>query len=266
VVQARGWRWTLWTALILTAVIYPLVLCTRETYEKTIMLRRERYNRAMNPSKALPKSSSLQAAKAFFSGNFVRPLHMLFTEPIVAAFGIYLLFILASFFLMIAAIPYVFYTVYGFDTRSQGLVFLSFVVGFLLASAMINMLWHLVAKKAKNASTSSTPDSRLALAKTTSILLPVSLFWFGWSAQCHAPWISPVVAVGLLAVNTFLLFVCHDIAHWPQQGHVLTYKTGAVFTVRRRLLRTTLRRVCNRRHKSSRLPRRCRIPAICYAE
>jgi MFS transporter, DHA1 family, multidrug resistance protein len=154
VVQARGWRWTLWTALILTAVIYPLVLCTRETYEKTIMLRRERYNRAMNPSKALPKSSSLQAAKAIFSGNFVRPLHMLFTEPIVAAFGIYLLFILASFFLMIAAIPYVFYTVYGFDTRSQGLVFLSFVVGFLLASAMIIMLWHLVAKKAKNASTS----------------------------------------------------------------------------------------------------------------
>jgi hypothetical protein len=207
VVQARGWRWTLWTILILTGAVYPLVLCTRETYEKTTILRRERRQKAINASQTPPKGSNLQTAKAFFSGNFVRPLHMLFTEPIVAAFGIYMLFILASFFLMIAAVPFVFYTVYGFDTRSQGLVFLSFAIGFLLAAAMIILLSYLVAKKTKKDSFPSMPESRLALAKLTSLILPVS-----WSAQRHAHWMSPVVAVGLLAINIFLLFVCLDIS------------------------------------------------------
>ena len=144
---------------------------------------------------------------AFCSGNFLRPLHMLFTETIVAAFAVYLLFILASFFLMIAAVPYAFYTVYHFDTRAQGLVFLSFVIGFLLAAAIFMLLSHLVAKKRQKDAPIPPPESRLALAKLTSLILPASLFWFGWSAQRHAHWISPVIAVGLLAVNIFLLFV-----------------------------------------------------------
>jgi MFS transporter, DHA1 family, multidrug resistance protein len=51
-----------------------------------------------------------------------------------------------------------------------------------------------------------TPEKRLPVAMVGSILLPVALFWFGWTSGPSIHWISPVIASGFFIAGTFLLF------------------------------------------------------------
>ncbi|PCD31785.1 hypothetical protein FGRA07_09784 [Fusarium graminearum] len=59
-----GWRWTQWIAVIVTCALYIPVLFTKETYKKVVLKRR-----------------SIRMGMGDIL--ILRPLHMLFTEPIV---------------------------------------------------------------------------------------------------------------------------------------------------------------------------------------
>lgn len=43
---------------------------------------------------------------------------------------------------------------------------------------------------------SSTPEGRLYFSCVESALLPIGLFWFGWSMSSSVHWIVPAIAVG----------------------------------------------------------------------
>ena len=49
------------------------------------------------------------------------------------------------------------------------------------------------------------PESRLPIAMVGAIILPISLFWFGWTSSPHIHWISPVIAAGFYSAATYLL-------------------------------------------------------------
>ncbi|KAH9976874.1 major facilitator superfamily domain-containing protein [Lactifluus volemus] len=47
------------------------------------------------------------------------------------------------------------------------------------------------------------PEERMPVAIFGAILLPISLFWFGWTAHVH--WIMPIIGAGLFSIATLLL-------------------------------------------------------------
>lgn len=103
----------------------------RETYKKTILTRRAK-NLGLPPP---PSPFPTPAAKMKFllTVTLLRPLHMLFTEPIVGFLSLYIAFNFGVLFTFFAAFPYVFGTVYHFTTEQSGLVFLALGVGCVLA-------------------------------------------------------------------------------------------------------------------------------------
>lgn len=54
---------------------------------------------------------------------------------------------------------------------------------------------------------SSTPEGRLYFACIESALLPVGLFWFGWTSFPSVPWIVPALAVGCATVGIFSIYL-----------------------------------------------------------
>jgi hypothetical protein len=62
---------------------------------------------------------------------------MLVTEPIVGFLSLYIAFNFGVLFTFFAAFPYVFGSVYGFDTEQSGLVFLALGVGCVLAAPTV---------------------------------------------------------------------------------------------------------------------------------
>ena len=51
-----------------------------------------------------------------------------------------------------------------------------------------------------------TPEDRLPTAMLGGILLPISLFWFGWTSAASIHWISPMAAAALWMVSNYLMF------------------------------------------------------------
>jgi hypothetical protein len=51
------------------------------------------------------------------------------------------------------------------------------------------------------------PERLLWPALFGAVALPVSLFWFGWSAEAQVPWACPNMALSLFSCGNNLLYV-----------------------------------------------------------
>ena len=54
---------------------------------------------------------------------------------------------------------------------------------------------------------SSTPEGRLYFSCIESALLPIGLFWFGWSSFSSVHWIVPTLAVGVATMGIFSVYL-----------------------------------------------------------
>lgn len=54
---------------------------------------------------------------------------------------------------------------------------------------------------------SSTPEGRLYFSCIESALLPIGLFWFGWTSFSSVHWIVPTLAVGCATMGIFSIYL-----------------------------------------------------------
>lgn len=206
VVNRKGWRWTQWTMLFfyIEAIIVSVVW-GRETYAP--VLRRRKAKKLKIP---LPPSPPVWAqVKLFVTVALVRPVHMLFTEPIVAFICLYVACEFATLFCFFASVPFVFGRIYHFGPENIGLVYISIIVGCLIGFATIVIcdLCFYRPQVARHPPHQVPPEYRLFPAMVGSILAPVGIFWFGWTARTGVSWASPVVAIMPFAWGNICLFV-----------------------------------------------------------
>ncbi|KAI0473439.1 MFS general substrate transporter [Xylariaceae sp. FL0804] len=171
--------------------------------------------------------------------SLVRPFHLLFTEPVVFFFSLWVAFAWAVLYLMFESIPIVFSRQYGFNTGQSGLVFLAIIVGSIIATIIgvcqENMLHHprWRAKAAVEGSLPNdssddggrgvaergawafvrrkfpveSPEARLYLTCFSSILLPVGLYLFGFAAHPSVHWMVPAVAICLATMGIYFVYL-----------------------------------------------------------
>jgi hypothetical protein len=138
---------------------------------------------------------------------------MLFTEPIVAFFSLYIAFNFAMLFTFFAAFPYVFEKVYHFSTEQSGLVFLAIGIGCVLGAITVMICdWcfyqpRFRAAKENGGNGIVAPEYRLYPALMGSVGLPIGLFWFAWTAREGVSWASPVVAAIPFAWGNMCVFI-----------------------------------------------------------
>ena len=179
-----------------------------ETYKKTLLQRRAK-RRGITLQKTGPQG--LEALKFLLTVTLLRPLRMLVIEPIVAFFSLYVAFNMGVVFGFFDAFPIVFAGVYHFDSGKVGLTFLGLGLGCCLGVITFMFIDRLTYQKHYQASLREgrkgviAPEHRLYPAMIGSIALPISLFWFGWTAKLH--WISPVCAAIPFGWGNFLVFV-----------------------------------------------------------
>lgn len=200
-----GWRWTQWTILFSASVTLITMIGTRETFHNTIMRRQ-------SEDFYLPLASTpsiLSNLKLFATSSIFLPIRMLVAEPIVAFICLYVACGFAILFSLFAAVPLVFQEVYMFNTEDSGLAFLSIVVGCFLGTLTL-LLCDILLYRRKALSYGEQqvpPEFRLYPSLIGSLAIPVSLFWFAWSARQGISWTSPILAIMLFAWGNLCVFV-----------------------------------------------------------
>lgn len=212
VVEKKDWPWTQWTLLFFVAASMLFSIGMKETYKKTLLERRAK-RQGVTLQKTGPQGK--EALKFLLTVTLLRPLRMLVIEPIVAFFSLYVAFNMGVVFGFFDAFPYVFEGVYHFNSGEVGLSFLGLGLGCCLGLVTYVVVDRLTYQKHYQASLREgrggavVPEHRLYPAMIGSIAIPISLFWFAWTAKLH--WISPICAAIPFGLGNFLIFVSLEL-------------------------------------------------------
>ncbi|KAL6233058.1 hypothetical protein BDW75DRAFT_232285 [Aspergillus navahoensis] len=130
VATTGDWRWTFWLNAIVLGAIVLLTFPVPETYQPYRLKAHNKKNGTTAPPTDYKKILRLA---------FTRPVHMLFTEPIVFPTSLACAVLQAILFCWYIAYPVIFGRVYQFSEKEQGLAFLPILGGNILGILVIGI-------------------------------------------------------------------------------------------------------------------------------
>lgn len=225
-----GWRWTMYLISIMGFVAFALDLFfLRETYppviliEKAAELRRRTRNWGIHA-----KQEEIEVDfKELVQKNFLRPMRLLFTEPIITLLSIYMAFIYGLLYLFLTAYPIVFMGVHHFNSGQSGLAFFGMILGQLVAGTVVLLDQPRYQRKLAANGGVPIPEWRLPIVIAGGVSFTGGIFWFGWSGyRSDVHWIVPAASglmtgFGLMGiflqalnylVDAYLMFAASAIA------------------------------------------------------
>ena len=206
-----GWRWTAWITLIASAAFGILGLfIIPETYapvlhqQRAARLRQETGNWALH---AL-LDENRPTAKDIMWKYLLRPVQMLFLEPILLLITLYLAVIYGILYLFFEAFPVSFQEVRGWTNKGvAGLPFIGILVGMLLGVILIIYQTKTRFARKLEKHGQAVPEERLVPMMIASVLLPAGLFWFGWTSNPHVSWVPQVIGSVPIGMGILVIFM-----------------------------------------------------------
>ncbi|EED23577.1 MFS multidrug transporter, putative [Talaromyces stipitatus ATCC 10500] len=191
-----GWRWTFRISLIMTGTTWIALLFTSETFGPALLkqqackLRKKWGNRYFSREELYPDSTFTTTQ------IIVRPITMLFTEPIILSTTLYIAIAYSLVFFYFQAYPIIFEGIYGLDVKSASLTYIPIGIG-ASSSGVITICYDMFYEKDKKLGkpwTSSPELHRLPLSCFSGPCLTISIFWLAWTAKSSIHWIVPVAS------------------------------------------------------------------------
>ena len=208
-----GLRWTMWGNLFFAATVFIPLYVMPETYKPIIMKKR-----LLKRGKKIYKAMGLmQFLTAIVFITLLKPVEMLFVEPIVLVFSIYTAFVFAVLFGFFEAFPVIFRGIYRWELGVSGLPFLGVGVGLLMGAAVYVYMdkfifykkWpdgYVGMKDKEGNQIPPTPESRLLPCKVGSLTFAPSLFWLAWTSRTSVHWMAPIASGALFGFSLVLIF------------------------------------------------------------
>lgn len=176
--ETVGWRWVEGVMAIFTGVLWiTCAIFVPETYGPVLLQKR-----ALKLTKLTGKHYRTEAdieggrvtITAAFKTALSRPWLLLFQEPIVLLFSIYMAIVYGTLYMLFAAFPIVYEEVRGWSPGIGGLAFLGIAIG-MLAAVAYSIFDNKRYVKIMHASPTgfAPPEARLPPAMIGSLAMPI---------------------------------------------------------------------------------------------
>jgi hypothetical protein len=159
--------------------------------------------------------------------SLFRPFHLLFTEPAVFFFSLWVSFAWAVLYLTFGSIPLVFSRQHGFNLEQSGYVFIAMIVGSVVATTMGVYQESLLKYPKWQRKSAADPDaqprgfwsfmrrhfpvevpeSRLYFTCISSVFLPLGLYMFGFLSKPSIHWIVPTIAIFFATMGIYTIYL-----------------------------------------------------------
>jgi multidrug resistance protein len=247
IVQKVYWRWVFWVQVITCGIlITTITLFFQETRGSILLSRKAQtlnqwietceeagyvgFDMPVSPGSETFQSQRIRwkvksddervSLSKMIGISLYRPFHLLTTEPVVFFFSLWVSFAWAILYLTFGSIPLVFERSYKFNIQESGAVFSAMSVGAVLSTILSiyrdRFLFNYVKRSSRALDKQSSfmkkldfssPESRLYFACIESTLLPIGLFWFGWTQFPSIPWIVPTLSIGCSTMGIFSIYL-----------------------------------------------------------
>ncbi|KAJ6116998.1 Major facilitator superfamily domain general substrate transporter [Penicillium capsulatum] len=185
------------------------LLVLPETYHPVILQRRANHLRKTTGVWAYRSrlDENTPTFRQILTKYLLRPLQMLFLEPILVCMTIYVSLIYGILYLFFVAYPIAFRQVRGWGNEGvAALPFLGILVGVLLGCLVVTVatrLWY--APKVRNGTV--VPEDRLPPMILAAFLLPIGLFWFAWTSKPEIAWAPQVIAGAPIGMGILMIWM-----------------------------------------------------------
>jgi DHA1 family multidrug resistance protein-like MFS transporter len=208
----EGWRWTIWELMWLSSATFVLLFFFfPETSASNILYRRARRLRKFTGNPSIMSAPEIAAAamsrRDLAVEILVCPFALNFQEPIVFALNAYIGLIYALLYIWFESFPVVFIGIYHWREQMVGLSFLGLFVGAFIVMPPFFAYLYYVQEPKYNANGELRPEERMPVAIVGALLVPICLFWFGWTSRASVHWIVPIIGSSLFSIAALLLFV-----------------------------------------------------------
>ncbi|MCJ1332201.1 hypothetical protein MMC10_008893 [Thelotrema lepadinum] len=214
ITERTTWRWSFYSVSIACALVQLNGLFSlRETYAPTILFKKARRLRKETGNPLLRtkfEASAERTPTKILTTAFSRPFILLGTQPIVQFLALYMAFLYGLMYLVLSTFPLLFTGTYHESLGISGLNYISLGLGFwagaqLCAPLNDRIYRHLKATLGKG---KGRPEFRVPLMLPGSIIIPIGLFIYGWTAQYQTHWIGPNIGAVLFSMGSIIGFQC----------------------------------------------------------
>nr|POE75795.1 putative transporter spbpb2b2.16c [Quercus suber] len=224
-----GWEWVFWFMAIVAGllVIFFYFFCY-ETNAAVILQQRKTQLEKENPDVTYTIKGANDASVAQkIAKNSTKAVRILISQPVVLTMSTYQALTFATMYSLYSQFTTIFSSApYNFSTIQVGLTYLGPAIGFMITAifivAYIDPLYNYLAKRNN---TDGMPEYRLPLANLGAVLLPISIFWFGWAIDKKLDWPIPWAATIPFGASQVSIF------NAVQQYYVDAYTANAASAI-----------------------------------
>ncbi|KAA6414682.1 MAG: MFS multidrug transporter [Lasallia pustulata] len=198
-----GWRWVFHIAAIVMTVVFVLSLGIKESRPSLLLERRVAILRKStgNISFRIRNPDYVPDFKSFIHSSLIRPLHLLFTEPIVFLVTIMSAVTFGVIYFFAEALPVV-YSSFGFTERQASLAFIPIGIG-LGGGVFIRLYDRRVLQRRRQQNKPLEPEDKLVGFAIAAPVLAISLWFFAWTVPPLVPHVHWLVSMSALVLAGF---------------------------------------------------------------
>ena len=203
-----GWRWLYWIQLILSGAVWFLITFTvPETYAPTLLARRAKKLRASTGDDKFVTEVDidLRPLSERLRIFLLRPLQLLFLEPIVFFISVYMSVLYGLLYMFFIAYPIIYQEGKGYSSSITGLMFIPIAIGVLLSAMCAPLVNKHYLSQCRKYDGKPPAEVRLVPMMVSCWFIPVGLFIFAWTSYPRVHWLGP--AMGGFPVGFGFIFL-----------------------------------------------------------
>ncbi|KAK4173617.1 putative multidrug efflux system [Triangularia setosa] len=238
VIEPLGWRWIYWHQLIVNGILMVLIYSFFPECRGPVLLgKRAKILNSIDFSTYNEKPPSCRITwkvreeeeradlKQMIRISLTRPLRLLFTEPVVFWFSMWISFSWALLFMFYISVPLTFEMTYSFTTQQTGIVLLATVTGAgignvcypfqerlyreyankLPRSSLLRQLRR--GGKVPGCSTEWNPEARLYTACFLSIAMSIGMFMYGAVMVPEIHWLVACISIVVVTFGSYSIYL-----------------------------------------------------------
>ncbi|KAK9780211.1 putative Major facilitator superfamily transporter [Seiridium cardinale] len=213
---AKTWRWSFWAIVIFNLAIQVVAFFfLHETYAPRILGLKAQALRASTGDEFYQTEFEMQhkTLPALLKVSLSRPWVMLGTQPIIQALALYQAFNYGMMYLIISSFPDLWRGSYGMSRDTASLNYISLAVGSLIGVNICGPLTDRVYARQKRRhgiakEDPGSPEFRIPLMIPASLITPIGIAIFAWTAQYKAHFLLPNLGVAIMAGSSMISYQC----------------------------------------------------------
>ncbi|TVY56808.1 Efflux pump vrtL [Lachnellula cervina] len=198
ITQTIGWRWIFWVAAIISGclMILGFFVFPETSAAKVLGDKAKKLSKATGQHYHTEYEGPNQKVTQKLWLSINRPARLLATQPILIVISLFLAYNFGILYVVLSTFSSLYTEVYHQTTLQSGLHYIALTLGYLVANTIeaevMDRIWAHLTKKAGG---ETAPDG---------LLMPIGLFWYGWSAEAHLHWIMPDIGAAIFGCGFFL--------------------------------------------------------------